>query len=57
MAQGHLQNALRRAILTASTKHRQMEFLSNDILALIDELEADIEVEEFDADDDADMLA
>lgn len=29
-----------------------MEFLSTDILALIDALESDIEVEEFDADDD-----
>ena len=33
-----------------------MEVLSNDILALIDALESDIELEEFDADDDADML-
>jgi hypothetical protein len=29
-----------------------METLSNDILALIDALESDIEVEDFDADDD-----
>lgn len=34
-----------------------MEVLTNDILALIDALESDIEIEDFDADDDTDMLA
>ena len=33
-----------------------MEVLTNDILALIDALEADIELEEFDADDDSELL-
>ena len=37
-------------------KGDHMETLSNDILALIDALEADIEVPDFDEDDDADML-
>jgi hypothetical protein len=33
-----------------------METLSTDILALLDALEAEIEVPDFDEDDDADML-
>jgi hypothetical protein len=51
-AQSHLQNARRRAILTASTKHRHMETLDLDILNMISALEADLDVEDFDADDD-----
>lgn len=51
LPQGRLQKAAGRAILTASTKHRQMETLSNDILALIDALESDIEVPDFDLDE------
>ena len=39
-------------MMTTSTKHKHMETLSNDILALIDALESDIDVEDFDADVD-----
>ena len=51
LAQSHLQNARRRAILTASTKHKHMETLDLDILNMISALEADIEVPDFDEDE------
>ena len=54
VAHSPLQSAAGRAILTASTKHKHMETLSNDILNMISALEADIEVEDFDVDDDLD---
>ena len=38
--------------MTTSTNGALMETLSNDILNMISALEADIEVEDFDADDD-----
>ena len=38
--------------MTTSTKHRHMETLDLDILNMISALEADLDVEDFDADDD-----
>ena len=43
-------------MMYTSTKGTHMEILDLDILNMISDLEADIEVPDFDEDDDADML-
>ena len=56
VAQGAPIGAWGVPIIRTSTNGDQMEVLTNDILALIDALESDIEVEDFDAEDDSEML-